>query len=888
VTLAAGTRLGPYEVTSPIGKGGMGEVYRARDTKLDRDVAIKVLPEAFAKDEERLARFEREAKLLASLNHPNIASIYGLEESDGVTALVLELVEGPTLAERIAEGPIPVEDALPIARQITEALEAGHEAGVVHRDVKPANVKVREDGTVKVLDYGLAKALEGDVPGGADSELSQSPTLTRHGTQIGVILGTAAYMSPEQAKGKRVHKLTDIWAFGAVLFEMLTGKKMYSGETVSETLASVIKDDPDLSSLPSNCPGHVRALLCRCLTKDPKLRLQHIGEARIALSGVITESPPLESRPLAPLWQRALPWAATAALAAALVVSNMRPVPSLPVTRFVVALQADEVISRTTTAPLAFSRDGSHMVYSAQKGDDPPRLYLRSMNSLEDEGLLGTEGGDNPFFSPDGRWVGFFAGGEMKKVAITGGAAVTISRVGDSPLGASWGSDDRIIFGRSSPGLLRVSAEGGTPEVLTSSDASSDSFAISWPEILPEGQAVLFNSPVAIMAQRLDTGERKLLLQGGTFPHYLSTGHLIYSQAGTLMAVPFDLDRLEISGSPVPVIQGIRSGTRRGGPQFAVSRTGTLAYVPGTVEQLTSTLVWVDRQGVVEPLPAPPRQYDYPELSPDGQRVAVSIAEKARTALVETNIWVYDVARNGLTRLTFEGSRTVTPAWSPDAQWVAFTSNRDGPLNMFRQMANGSGGMERLNSNENQTPAASFSPDGQLLAFTESNPVTGRDIWVLNLADRETHLFLSTRYEETAPEFSPDGEWIAYSSNESGRREVYVRPYPGPGGKWQISTNGGHEPVWNPEGGELFYRSGSRMMAVPIDTESGFTAGTPLMLFEGPYLPTGFSYPNYDVTADGQRFLMLAPVASQSDGATQINVVLNWTEELKRLVPIEN
>ena len=799
-----------------------------------------------------------------------------------MTALVLELVEGPTLAERIAEGPIQLEDALPIARQIAEALEAGHEAGVIHRDVKPANVKVREDGTVKVLDYGLAKALEGDGASIADSDSSQSPTLARQGTQIGVILGTAAYMSPEQAKGKRVHKRTDIWAFGVVLFEMLTGKKMYSGETVSETLASVIKDDPDWSRLPSSCPGHVRALLNRCLTKDPKLRLQHIGEARIALSGVITDSPPVESRPPTPLWQRGFPWA-VAALAVALAVSNLRPVTPLPVTRTVVALQADEVIPRTTLAPLAFSPDGSQMVYSARKGNDAPRLYLRPMNSLEDEGLLGTEGGDNPFFSPDGRWVVFFAGGEMKKVAITGGAAVTLFSIGNQPQGASWGADGSIIFATPSANLQRISADGGMAEAVTPSDTSAHE-SLRWPVILPGGQAVLFNSGESIMAQRLDTGERKLLMRGGTFPHYVSTGHLIYDQTGTLMAVPFDLDRLEISASPVPVIQGMRSpGGRHVGAQFAVSRTGTLAYVPGTVEESTSTLVWVDRQGVVEPLPAPPRRYEYPVLSPDGQRVAVGIAEK-----VDIHVWVYDVSRNGLTRLTFERTRATTPAWSPDAQSVAFGFARGGPLNVFWQMADGSGDMERLTTNVFQTAPASFSPDGQRLAFTETNPETNRDIWVLNLANRESQPFLQSRYEETALEFSPDGEWMAYSSDESGQREVYVQPYPGPGGKWQISTNGGQEPVWNSEGSELFYRSGSRMMAVAIDIESGFTPGTPQMLFEGPYVPTGFSYPNYDVSPDGQRFLMLAPVASQTDGATQIHVVLNWTEELKQLVPTEN
>ena len=887
MSLAPGHRLAHYEIVSPIGKGGQGEVYRARDAKLGRDVAIKVLPDEFANDKERLARFEREAKLLASLNHPNIASIYGLEESDGVKALVLELVEGPTLAERIAEGQVSVEEALAIARQMAEALEAGHEAGVIHRDLKPANVKVKEDGTVKVLDYGLAKALEGDAPSGADSELSQSPTRLRpagHGTQIGVILGTAAYMSPEQAKGKKVDRRTDIWAFGVVLYEMLTGKKMASGESVSETLASVIKDDPDWSSLPSYCPGHVRALLCRCLTKDPKLRLRDIGEARIALSGTTTDSPPLVSRPPMPLWQRALPWAAAvAALAVALAVWNLQPVSSLPVTRTVVALQADEVILRTINVPLALSPDGSHMVYSARKGNEPPRLYLRPMNRLEAEGLSGTEDGDYPFFSPDGRWVGFFAGGELKKVAITGGAAVTLFNTGERPQGASWGVDDRIIFGTiGARGLLRISADGGTPEVLESLEASTQDSSATWPEILPEGQAVLFVSGRAIMTQRLDTGERKVLVQGGTFPHYLSTGHLVYDQAGILMAVPFDLDRLEVSGSPVPVIEGIRSpGSARGGAQFAVSRTGTLVYVPGSVEELASTLVWVDRQGVAEPLPAPPRHYEYPRLSPDAQRVAVGI---------QRNVWVYDVARNSLSRLTFEGVNAV-PAWSPDARRVAFLSSRErpgNPGNMFWQMADGSGGVERLTTSDYQNAAASFSPDGQLLAFTESNPDTGRDIWVLNLADRETHPFLQARYEETAPKFSPDGNWMAYSSDESGRREVYVQPYPSPGGKWQISTNGGQEPVWNPEGGELFYVSGSSMMAVAIDIdmESGFTPGTPQMLFEGRYVPTGFSLPNYDVSPDGQRFLMVKPVGT--GGATQINVVLNWTEELKRLAPTEN
>jgi len=881
MSLDAGTRLGPYEIGAPIGAGGMGEVYRARDTKLDRDVAIKVLPEEFAKEEERLARFEREAKLLASLNHPNIASIHGFEESDGVQALVLELVEGPTLAERIEEGPIPVDEAVAIAKQIAEALEAGHEAGVIHRDLKPANIKLKEDGTVKVLDYGLAKALEGEAATPGDSELSQSPTIERQGTQIGVILGTAAYMSPEQAKGKRVDKRGDIWAFGAVFFEMLTGKKMVGGETVSDTLASVIKDEPDWSSLPTQCPGHVRALLHRCLVKDPKLRLRDIGEVRIAVNET-ADHPSAETTPPTRRWQRILPWAVAAlALVAALAQRSLRPIDSPPVTRFVVDLPTDEVIPRNAGMPLALSADGAFMVYAAQKANEPTRLVLRPMNSLEDEAIVGTEGGDQPFFSADGNWLGFFASGEMKRVAISGGAADTLATFGEPPGGATWGADDRILFARqSSQGLFWVSAADGTSGILASPDASDHDSFDRRPEILPGGQAVLLESGEAIAAQRLDTGERKIVVQDGTSPHYLSSGHLVYHRAGTLMAAPFDRHRLEISGTPVAVIEGISSwGHFRGGAHFAVSATGTLAYIPGTAEGSARTMVWVDRQGVADPVPAAPRDYEYPRLSPDGGRLAVAIAGR--------DIWTYDIRRDALARLTLAGAgMTVAPVWSPDSKRIAFLSGRGGSTNAFWRMSDGSGGAERLTTHDHLTAPSSFSPDGQLLALTENNPESGRDIWVLNLADRETHPFLSTRYEETAATFSPDGKWMAYASNESGRREVYVQPYPGPGGKWQISTDGGQEPVWNPRGNELFYRSGRSMMAVAIDTESGFTPGTPQRLFDGPYMPSVYSFANYDVSPDGQRFLMLKRVGTGD--VTQITVVLNWDEELKRLVPSDN
>ncbi len=895
MSLAAGTRLGPYEVTAQIGVGGMGEVYQATDTKLKRLVAIKVLPEAVAADTDRLARFQREAEVLASLNHPHIAAIYGLEDAGGAKALVMELVEGEDLAERLTRGAIPVDEAIAIAKQIAEALEEAHEHGIIHRDLKPANVKVREDGTVKVLDFGLAKALE---PAGTSSspDLSQSPTLASPAmSQAGIILGTAAYMSPEQARGKVVDRRADVWAFGVELYEMLTGGRAFPGEDMTDTLAAVVRSEPSWDALPAALSPTLRVYLLRCLHKDPKQRLGDIRNMRLALEGAFdvtspqaVESVGAEETP----WRRTRSWAlpALVAVTSGIAVWNLKPTPpqpALPVSRTVVALQADETILPNALGPLTLSPDGSLMVYAAQVGNDPVRLYLRRMDSLEHTALSGTDGADSPFLSPDGQWLGFFAGRELKKVPITGGTALTICSTADRGMGARWGPDDHIIFGSvGGSGLLRVSAEGGTPEPLTSRDAGSQGVWQGWPEILPGGQEVLFatatgsDSDVAIVAQRLDTGERKVLMQGGSTPRYASTGHLVYNQAGTVMAVPLDLDRLEVSGSPVPVVEGVRSPSDalRAG-HFAISRTGTLAYIAGSAEESMSRLVWVDRQGVAEPLSAPPRSYEFPRVSPDGQWVAAGIAED------ETHVWVYEILRTRLTRQTFGPGNNTVPQWSHDGKRFAFVSTREGPpLSIFWQLADGGGGLERLTTSDYQTSPASFSPDGQLLAFIEDHPEAGRAIRVMRLEGREVETFLQSGYEETAPKFSPDGNWMVYTSTESGRREVYVQPYPGPGGKWQISSDGGQEPVWNPQGGELFYRSGNRIMAVAVETDDGFAAGTPRMLFAGPYQPTDASFPWYDVSPDGQRFLMLEPVGSQA-GGTQIVVVQNWVEELKRLVP---
>jgi serine/threonine-protein kinase len=893
--LSTGSRLGPYEILSAIGAGGMGEVYRARDTKLGRDVAIKVLPEVFARDAERMARFQREAKVLASLNHPNIATIHGLEDSGGTHALVMELVEGRTLADRIKAGPVPVDEAIRMARQIADALEYAHERGIIHRDLKPANVKVTNDDAVKVLDFGLAKALEGDM---SSIDISTSPTISRMATQQGVLLGTAAYMSPEQAKAKSVDRRADIWAFGCVLYEMLTGKVAYPGESVTDTLATVIRAEPDWSVLSASTPMRVRVLLQRCLQKDPKQRLRDIGDARISLdevlSGVSLE-PPSPGTPVVAhvnWWQIGV-WSSIALLIGAalagLAAWNLKPSPTRPVTRLTLALPPGQSLIVRAAPAIAISPDGARIAYVGRQIGGPEQLYLRAMDTSELMTLPGTEGAMSPFFSPDSEWLGFFAGDKLKKISVRGGAAVTIC---DSPFtlqrSASWAANDTIIFDSlPQTGLFQVSAAGGTAKSLNTLDFTSGEAANLWPATVPNTTTVLFQTgpPAAgiddarIIVRSLKTGDRRDLT-GGASPAYAPTGHLIYAQAGTLMAVPLDLERLALRGTPAPVVENVMESIVNGGTQYGLSSTGTLIYLSGGVPGGQRNLVWVDRKGTEQPIPAPAHAYRTPRISPDGRRVAVGG--------VDTNIWLYDLSRETLTRLTFQGGTSATPTWSPDGKHVAFSSTVKGDSNVYWQPADGSGGAERLTAfGQNQHNAGSWSPDGQLLAFEEVTATTGYDLWILSLRDRKTQPFLHTQFNEAAPQFSPDGHWLAYVSNESGRYEIYVQPYPGPGGKWQISTGGGTEPRWG-RNGEIFYRSGDKMMAAETTLKPSFSVGKPRMLFEDHYVPTLATKANYDVTPDGQRFLMVKESEHEGSSPTQINVVLNWTEELKRLVPTGN
>ncbi len=908
MALVVGARLGPYEILSALGVGGMGEVYRARDTKLGRDVALKVLPESFARDPDRLARFQREAEVLASLNHPNIAHIHGLEDSDGIRALVMELVEGPTLADRIGDGAIPLDDALPIAKQIAEALEAAHEQGIVHRDLKPANIKVRRDRTVKVLDFGLAKAL--DPPAGTEAAdaLANSPTITSPAmTQRGVILGTAAYMSPEQARGLTLDTRSDLWAFGCVLYEMLTARRPFTGATVSDVSAAILRLDPDWTLLPDATPAAIRRLLRRCLQKDRRQRLADAADARLEIEealaspGVETVAPARTPSRRVERVAMALTLCGGALIAALLVWASSRPTPHTParVSRFtVVPPPAEALVISGIVRDLALSRQGAHLVYTGPRG----QLMVRALDRLDGLPVPGVTNARAPFLSPDARWIGFFTGvsGELKKVSIAGGAPISLCRVTGSPRGASWGPDETIVFATNEPttGLFRVSAGGGKPEVITTPESTKGVEEDHlFPSVLPGGRAVLFTiasaSNTAALGQvavlDLKTGRIKTLIRDGSQAEYVETGHLIYATAGTLRAVRFDLAKLEILGDPVPVVEQVMTaGT--GAANFSVSPNGTLVYVPGgagTQVSVTRSLVWVTRQGREQPIAAPPRTYNYASVSPDGTRVALAIDDQ------EHDIWTWDLARQTLTRLTFDPGRDWYPAWAPDGRRIVFTSARGGPFNLFSRPADGTGTDERLTTSSHVQFGPSFSPDGTRLVFTEVMPDTGEDLMWLpidpstGLSAGRTEPLLQTKFAERNAQISPDGHWLAYEANESGQEEIYVRPFPKVGGgRWQISSGGGNVALWARGGRELFYRNGNSMMSVSVQTTPAFSAGNPRKLFEGYNFGFGRSY---DVSRDGQRFLMIKDNLSgdQSTTTASMVVVLNWLEELKQRVPVK-
>ncbi len=875
MALNPGTKLGVYEIGATLGSGGMGDVYRARDTKLGREVAVKVLPESFARDPERVARFEREARLLASLNHPGIATLYGFEMTDGVHYLVMELVEGETLAERIARHPVPIEEAISLFRQIAEAIEAAHEKGIVHRDLKPANIKVTPEGVVKVLDFGLAKAF---VEENASSELSQSPTITRHATATGAIMGTAAYMSPEQARGKAVDKRTDIWAFGCCLFEALTGKVAFLGETVSDTLVRILDKEPEWNALPESAP---ELLIQRCLRKDPHRRLQAIGDARVELeedTGVRGHGEAAQPRTS----RLAVLIAIVATGIAVWSVLSRSPGASMPNVRAAIPLPAGAELAIWRTTTVAISPDGELIALVASR-DNTRQLFLRSLDVMDAQLIDGTEGATMPFFSPDSRWLGFLVGDNLMKVAVTGGALVAIAETGGNVRGASWGDDDWIVFAPSgSVGLARVSAEGGVIEILTTPARDRREKSHRFPEVLPGADAVLFTLATgdietfddgSIAVHSLETGDYRVLLEGGTNPRYSATGHLVYAHGDSLFAVRFDASALQVKGTPVPVLDGVTSSLAFGPAEFSVARNGSLIYAAGGSRSQENLVVWVDRQGLLEPLIDTPRAFRAPSLSPDGRFLALWIDG------ANTGVWVYDIARDSLSRLAF-GFDNIDPSWTPDGSRITFTSTRDGPHDIFWQPADGSGPAESLVTGPHNQDDSSWSPDGTTLLFVEASPETRDDVSLFRIeGERTTEIFLQTTANERNPAFSPDARWVAYQSDESGQFEVYLTPFPDPSRKWQVSTGGGTDAVWNPTGGELFYRNGDAVMAVTVSTNGELVLGKPRRLFDRRFLD------GFDVTPDGQRFVMVIPDESAAPPPTQLNLVLNWGEKLNRLVP---
>ncbi len=908
MSLAAGTKLGPYEVVGAIGAGGMGEVYRARDTKLGREVALKVLPEALAADAERIGRFQREAKVLASLNHPNIASVYGFEDSGGMHALVMELVEGQTLAERIAGGvgaglkpaptsthAIPIEEALPIARQIAEGLEYAHERGIVHRDLKPANVKITPDGMVKLLDFGLAKALEGD--GATGSDPASSPTLSRLATQAGIILGTAAYMSPEQAKGRPVDRRADIWAFGCVLFEMLSGKKPFDGETITDVLAAVVRAEPDWSLLPAATPGVVGNLLRRCLKKDAKQRLQAIGDARIALEEILSGTAVPEETSVSIPEQRSrrqyLAWALVAVLATVAAglgawIWLARGAPGAPavVSQIPPPPNANYVFGGNDVGAPAISPDGKWLAFVAAGSDGKQELWVRPLDATTAQPLAGTDGASYPFWSPDNRSIGFFANGNLDRIDASGGPPLTLAAAGNGR-GGTWNQDGTILFApTSSSPLFRVPASGGAARQVTQLNVSRQESGHRWPQFLPDGKHFLFYGASyaadrsGMYAASLDSSAPTLIVRGNSNAVYVPPGYLLFVRQGTLIAQRFDAASLRLVGQTGPLVEHaeVNSNVYRG--VFTVSQNGILAYQAGGSLGQNAELLWFDRSGKQIGETGEPGALYTPSLSPDDRKLAVRVT--APGAGTVNNIWIYDLAEGIKTRLTFSSANDGVPAWSPDGKTIAFASNRSGELHLYEKAADGTGSTSPLVVDNAREILPSFSSDGRYLIYERFAAQKGshEEIWAMPLfGGRKPFVVVQNpQFDVGMSALSPDGKWLAYESAESGQREIYVVPFLHGSGKWEVSTGGGTWPRWRHDGKELFYLSpDNKIMSAEISEQSGsLEIGKVAPLF--PVNPV-IGGQAYDVSADGKKFVVDTQAAPKT--SEPLTLVVNWPSLLK-------
>jgi serine/threonine-protein kinase len=893
MSLTPGGRLGLYEVVARLGAGGMGEVYRARDTRLNRDVAIKALQASVASDPERVARFEREAQLLASLNHPNIGGIYGLEESGGATYLVLELVDGKPLDAILREsGAMPLSDVLPVARQIADAVAAAHDKGIVHRDLKPANVMVTGDGQVKVLDFGLGKSIGGDD--GSAASQANSPTITIGATQAGIILGTAAYMSPEQAKGRAVDKRSDVWSFGCVLFEMLTGRRAFQGEDVSDTLASVLKESPDFGLLPPALPPGVRLVVERCLTKDRAARLSDMSTARFLLtepSAISTIAPPASHVQVRrPAWRSPTLWMTTtllsiaATIALAIAYINHTPSTVQPAgdsMHVSIRLPEGDVVSEPAQQSFAVSPDGKRVAYTALSAGKV-RLFIRELDSSVARPLAGTEGAGYPFFSLNGQWVGFVAQGKIRKASVGGGAVETLGPAA-AVRGAGWGDDGYIYFPLSNvAGISRIPEGGGTPAEVTHLDAAAGEISHRDPQVLPGGKAILFTvwkgpgpDEKFVAVQPLSGGAHRILIRGGADGRYVPPGYLAYARSDELFAVRFDLATLEVAKT-APVLMDERIiGESTEGAAFAVSASGTLAYLPAEASRLARRVVWQDLSGRVEPLQVPTKLYEQLAISPDGASAVVQIVEGS------VGLWILDLARATLTPLVTTGGSSQAAVWTADSKYLIYRATRNGVRNLYRKSADGTGDEERLTTRPGMlhTPY-SVSPDGEWVLFGETSPQTDSSMFRLHLTGAKEILPIAGGDLETDGQVSPSGKWLAFDGQPG--PEIYVRAFPGPGPRIPMSRNGGTEALWSRDGKSLYFLRDGGLNVVDVSAGATFSAGTPRVLIDKGFLYSPNSVTSYSQGKDG-RILHVQPLAPDPPVDT-IGLVLNWGAELAKTV----